>query len=199
MQLSDALTRVRRARGFYFTGRETLAWPLKLAMAFTMAAFTGLCAQLVIPLTPVPITGQVFGVLLAGLLLGGRFGAISQLLYIGVGCVGVPWFAGGRMGPGVLTGVTGGYLLGFVAAAYLVGALTQRFLRCRTLAGELLVMSAAILVIYTCGAAWVAAVTRSNLPTTLRLAVFPFVGVDLIKAVLAAAAARLILPLNPRP
>jgi len=196
MQLTQALAVVRRARGFYFQRRNTLPWSLKLAMSFAMAAFTGLSAQLVIPLTPVPITGQVFGVLLAGLLLGGRFGALSQFLYLAIGAAGVPWFAGARAGFG---GVTGGYLIAFIPAAYLVGALTERFPRCRTLPGELLVMTAAIAVIYALGATWVAALLHTGFSKTLQLAVLPFVGIDLLKAALAAAAARLILPPTPRP
>ena len=198
MQLTHALAVVRRARGFYFEGRKTLPWPLRLAMSFALAAFTGLCAQLVIPATPVPVTGQVFGVLLAGLLLGGRFGALSQILDLAVGAVGVPWFAGSAAGPGVLTGVTGGYLIAFIPAAYLVGALTERFPCCRTLPGELLVMTAAIALIYAIGATWLAALLHANFSKTLQLAVLPFVGIDLLKAALAAAAARLILPPNPR-
>lgn len=80
-----------------------------------------LCAQIEIPLQPVPITGQTFGVLFIAALLGANRGAITILSYLSVGALGLPVFAGGSAGIAVFAGPTAGYLLGFVAAAYIVG------------------------------------------------------------------------------
>jgi biotin transport system substrate-specific component len=92
------------------------------------ALLTALAAQIEIPLwfTPVPITGQTFAVLLVGAALGWRAGAASQLLYVALGAAGLPFYSGGDGGWEVVTGATGGYLLGFVAAAALVGLLAER-------------------------------------------------------------------------
>ena len=79
-----------------------------------------------LPFTPVPITGQTFAVLLVGAVLGSRRGAASLLLYLMQGLVGLPFFAGGTSGLAILLGPTGGYLVGFIVAAYLVGLLAAR-------------------------------------------------------------------------
>ena len=191
MQLTEAITSYRRARVLYFEGRKNLAWPIKLAMAFGMAAFTGLCAQMVIPRYPVPITGQVFGVLLAGVLLGRSYGGISQLIYVAAGSAGVPWFHGANSG---FPALTGGYLLGFVLAAWLVGALTERHAKLRTLPGMLCVMAPAIAIIHICGAAQLALVTGASARAAFEAGVAPFIVIDLLKAALAALLARAMLP-----
>ncbi len=97
---------------------------LVLGMSLAIA----LCAQIVIPLpwTPVPLTGQTLGVLYAGALLGPRRGAASAALYLLLGAAGLPFLAGGAAGPAHFLGATGGYLAGFVPAAWLTGALARR-------------------------------------------------------------------------
>lgn len=84
-----------------------------------------LCAQIAIGY-PVPITGQTFAVLMIGALLGSRRGALCVLTYLAEGLAGLPVFAQGRAGLADLLGPTGGYLVGFVFAAYVVGALSDR-------------------------------------------------------------------------
>ena len=93
-----------------------------------MSLFTALCAQISIPLpwTPVPLTGTTLGVLYAGALLGPRRGAAAAALYLLEGGVGLPFFAGGAMGWAHFFGPTGGYLLGFVPAAWATGVLARR-------------------------------------------------------------------------
>jgi biotin transport system substrate-specific component len=95
----------------------------KIALALGMAALTGLAAQMRIPVpwSPVPITGQTCAVLLSGILLGRSWGGVSQALYVALGVVGVPWFSGWSGGVGALLGPTGGYLIGFILAAFLLG------------------------------------------------------------------------------
>lgn len=90
------------------------------------AALTGVGAWVQVPLGPVPLTLQTLFVLLAGITLGPRLGALSQVVYVAVGLAGAPVFAGGMGGPVVVLRPTFGYLMGFVAGAYLVGHLSQR-------------------------------------------------------------------------
>jgi len=89
------------------------------------AAVTAAGARITVPWWPVPATAQVFFVLLCGAALGPRWGAAAQAQYVAAGALGLPIFAGGRGGPAVLLGPTGGYIVGFVAAAYVTGRLTE--------------------------------------------------------------------------
>lgn len=140
--------------------------------------------RLPLPFTPVPVTGQTFGVLLIGALLGSRRGAASLSLYLAGGAAGLPFFSGFGSGLGYLMGPTGGYLLGFVAAAYLLGLLAERGLE-RRWQTALFPFVAGTLVIYACGAAWLAVFV--GLQNALALGVWPFLLGDALKALLAAA------------
>jgi biotin transport system substrate-specific component len=97
-------------------------------LVVTGSVFIALLAQVAIPLpfSPVPITGQTFAVLLVGVLLGSRRGGLGVLLYLLEGAAGLPFFAGGTAGLARLAGPTGGYLVGFVVAAIVVGLLAER-------------------------------------------------------------------------
>ena len=98
-----------------------------LSLAFTGSILMALMAQIriYIPFSPIPITGQTFGVLFLGAVLGGKIGALSMVIYIVEGLSGIPVFAGVGSGPAYLLGPTGGYLIGFIPAAYLVGMLHE--------------------------------------------------------------------------
>ncbi|MHC5035284.1 MAG: biotin transporter BioY, partial [Planctomycetota bacterium] len=135
-----------------FSWRRELSVLAKVALAFEMAAITGLLAQVRIPISPVPITGQTFAVLLAGVMLGGLYGGLSQVIYVGLGAAGLPWFAGFSGGFGILTGVTGGYLAGFIAAAGLIGFVCDRCPRARRFWPQLALMAVASVIIYAFGA-----------------------------------------------
>jgi len=101
------------------------AWARDAVLVATGALLTALCAQIVIPMTPVPMTGQTFAVVLAGATLGARRGAASQLLYLIMGLF-LPVYAEGGSGTDVIWGASGGYIVGFVIAAYLIGTLAER-------------------------------------------------------------------------
>lgn len=103
------------------------SWPRKLLLSSLFGFATGYAAQVkcFLPWTPVPITLQTFVVLAAGIFLGKYWGALSQLLYIGCGAFGVPFFAGMAGGFSVLAGPRGGYLIGFVLTAFVVGVMTK--------------------------------------------------------------------------
>ena len=100
----------------------------KVVLSFLMACFTGIMAQIIIPLpwTPVPITAQTFAVLTAGLFLGKKYGLLSQILYIILGIAFVPWFAGMKGGLDIVLGSDIGYFIGFLIASYFIGSITEK-------------------------------------------------------------------------
>ncbi len=153
------------------------------------AAALAAASQVAIPLpfTPVPITLQPLLVVLAGMMLGPVFGAASMMLYLAVGAMGLPVFA--PMGaPGMLRllGPTGGYLLAYPVAAYLAGALA---LRARGFTGRTLAAGAGILMLYLGGLAQLAILTGS-LTRAALIGVVPFVALDAVKSLIAAAVTR---------
>lgn len=156
---------------------------------FGFALLTGLAAlwEIPLPFTPVPITGQTFAILLAGATLGLRAGAASQLLYLAMGIVGVPFFAGGSSGWEVVTGPTVGYLVGFVAAAAVVGRLAERR-QDRKVVSAIPAFLAGSAVIYLFGMAGLMAVARMTAVDAFTLGVVPFLIGDGIKAVAAGLA-----------
>lgn len=173
-----------------------MSWVKKVGLALGMACLTGLMAQARIPLphTPVPITGQVFAVLLCGALLGSGWGALSQLFYVGLGATGIHWFSGFAGGRLVMLGASGGYLLGFIPAAMLVGFVTKRFVFMRRPLPLFALMMVAVCVIYMAGAVQYSIVRHAGPLATLREAVLPFILGDTTKAMLAAAIGTALLP-----
>ncbi|MCS7050082.1 MAG: biotin transporter BioY [Thermomicrobium sp.] len=151
------------------------------------SVLTALAAQVSIPLpfTPVPITGQTFAVLLVGAVLGSRRGAVSMALYVAEGLVGLPVFAGGKAGLAVLLGPTGGYLLGFIAAAFVTGWLAERGWDRRPLTTAF-AMALGNVVIYLFGVSWLAVFV--GLERAPLLGLVPFLPGDALKIVLATVA-----------
>ncbi|PKN95541.1 MAG: biotin transporter BioY [Chloroflexi bacterium HGW-Chloroflexi-6] len=151
------------------------------------ALLVALLAQVRIPLpfTPVPLTGQTFAVLLVGAALGSRRGAASLSLYSLVGALGLPVFAGGAAGTAYAFGPTGGYLLGFIVAAYVTGLLAERGLE-RSISTSIVPFLAGTLIIYILGAGWLS--VQFGLEKALTLGVLPFLVGDAIKLALAAIA-----------
>lgn len=167
--------------------RTGLLWDVVLVAGF--ACFTAAFAQISFWIGPVPITGQTFAVLLAGALLGSRRGALSQLTYLAIGATGIPyWFAlGGPPGIARLVGPTGGYLIGFAAAAFVVGWLAERGWDRRVWMAIPAMLGGSI-VIYIFGLSWLSHFVPGD--AVLQAGLYPFVIGDLIKVVAAA----LILP-----
>jgi biotin transport system substrate-specific component len=156
------------------------------ALVVGFALLTALMAQIEIPLwfTPVPITGQTFAVLLTGAALGSTLGGASQLLYVALGAIGLPFYSGGDGGWEVVTGATGGYLVGFVVAAYLVGLLAERH-QDRTVLTAIPAFLAGSTVIYLFGVIWLARELGVSTTEALELGMTPFVIGDVVKIVLA--------------
>jgi biotin transport system substrate-specific component len=122
--------------------------------------FIALLAQIAIPLpfTPIPITGQTFGVLLCGAALGSKRGFLTVAAYISEGAMGLPFFAGGASGYLRLLGPTGGYLVGFLLAAYVCGLVAERKGE-RTMRNAIPAFALAQLTIYACGMPWLGYLT----------------------------------------
>jgi len=140
-----------------------------------------------VPGSPIPVTGQTFGVLLAGGALGFRRGVSSVALYVLIGLVGLPFFAEGKGGINVILGSSGGYLIGFIVAGAIVGRLAELGWDRRIL-GAVVAMLIGNVVIYLVGVPWLMAVAHFDLPTGIAKGVTPFLVGDAVKLVLAAAA-----------
>lgn len=186
-----------RARYGFFRWRYSLALVNKIALAFGMACVTGLLAQVrfYLPFTPVPVTGQVLGVLLSGVICGGVFGSVSQAIYVGLGMAGVPWFAHASAGSwAIFISPTGGYLIGFILAPLLIGKFTDRYIGARTFLQQLKFMMCGVGVIYLFGAVVLAIVLKTGFLETFVKGVIPFIGIDLVKAAAAAGFSSFVLP-----
>jgi len=158
-----------------------------IVLILTGALLIYLTALISIPLpgTPVPISGQTFGVLLVGGALGFRRGLAATLLYVLLGAVGLPVFAEGKDGLQVILGATGGYLIGFILAGALVGRLAELGWD-RNLLGALGAMAIGNLLIYAVGLPWLAVVAAFTPTETLQNGLLPFIFGDVLKLVLAA-------------
>ena len=153
-----------------------------LILTGLFAALTAIGAYIYIPLpiSPVPITLQTFFTLTAGGILGKKYGFFSQLIYILLGVIGLPVFAGGAGGIGILFGPTGGFIFGFIAAGYISGISKNGFLN------KLLYMILAVLSIYILGILGLMFVTKVGLIQAITMGVTPFIIGDLLKIILAA-------------
>jgi biotin transport system substrate-specific component len=140
-----------------------------------------------VPGSPVPVTGQTFGVLLVGGALGFRRGISSVGLYVLLGVVGLPFFAEGKGGLEVIQGTNGGYLIGFIVAGALVGRLAELGWD-RKLIGSVAAMLLGNVVIYVIGLPWLMAVTSQTVAWTLDNGLWPYLIGDALKLALAAAA-----------
>jgi biotin transport system substrate-specific component len=158
-----------------------------MALITIGAALIFATSRVVIPLFPVPITGQTFGVLLVGGALGFRRGLASTALYVLIGLIGLPFFAEGKGGVQVLQGTTGGYIVGFIVAGSLVGRLAELGWD-RRIVGALGAMAIGNVVIYLFGVPWLMAVTHKDLAWGIANGLTPFLLGDALKLVLAAMA-----------
>src|SRR5881397_3770026 len=158
----------------------------QVGLVIGFSLLTALSAQIVIPIGPVPITGQTFAVLLTGALLGSRLGTMAMIAYLIEGASGLPFFAGGTGGLAHLLGPTGGYLIAFPAAAFITGAFAEHGWD-RKFMTSVAAMFFGSVVIILCGGAWFALLMRTSPVTVLRVAVLPFIPGEVVKVLLAAA------------
>jgi biotin transport system substrate-specific component len=164
----------------------------ELAVAGLFTALLSVSAYVAIPVGSVPFTLQVYVVLLAGLVLGPRLGALSVVAYLLLGLV-APVYSGGASGLGALFGPTGGYLIGFIAAAVVVGLVARApDARLPRLLGASLL---GLVPIYALGASWLALQLHLTPAAALASGVAPFIWIDVLKAVAAAFTARALVSL----
>lgn len=152
----------------------------RMVYAALFGALTAAGSFLAIPLQPVPITLQTLFTGLAGVLLGGATGALSQIVYVLLGLIGLPVFAGGRAGIGTLFGPSGGYLIGFVVGAYVIGRIAE----IKPNAGWAWIAMALVagnVVIYTLGTVQLALVAHFSWLKAVLVGVVPFLIGDALK------------------
>ena len=168
-----------------------------MTRAALMAALTAVAAQFSIPLGPVPFTLQVLAVILSGLLLGPRYGALAMAIYLLLGAVGAPVFATLSGGLGTLLGQTGGYLISYPIAAALAGMASGTVAsapRSLGIIAGVLWGWAGLAAIYICGVAWLMLVVGLSLSYSITVGVLPFLPFDLAKVGLAALIAVAVAP-----
>jgi biotin transport system substrate-specific component len=155
------------------------------ALVTAGSLLTGILAQAEVrlPWTPVPLTMQPLAVFLVGAALGSRRGALAMLMYLAEGVAGLPFFAGGAAGLAHLLGPTGGYLMGFVPTAFVVGCFAERGWD-RTPWRTFLAMLVGSCVLFMCGVARLAQFTGGE--RALALGLYPFIVGDLLKIAVAA-------------
>lgn len=158
-----------------------------LVFAALFAALLAAVAPFKIPLgfTPVPITLQTLVVLLSGAMLGPYYGALSMILYVVVGALGLPVFAGGGSGIGALLGPTGGYLFSYFIAAFVIGKIIKMRKKPKYL-DYAIAMIAGTIIIYVLGAGWGMVVTGLGIAAIMIGWVLPFIIGDTIKLLIAA-------------
>lgn len=190
------------ARKNVFERIEDASTATKLLMSLMMACFTGIMAQIIIPLpwTPVPITAQTFAVLCSGLFLGKKYGCLSQILYVILGIAFIPWFGGMTGGIEVFLGSTGGFLVGFIIASYFIGAIRDKYADARNFTKMAIVIGIAnFALIYIPGLAglalWSSSVgTPLGIIDLLMMGLVPFIAGDIVKILGAASVSKAFLP-----
>jgi len=158
----------------------------QVGLVIGFSLLTALSAQIVIPIGPVPITGQTFAVLLTGALLGSRLGAITMIVYLLEGASGLPFFSGAHGGILHLMGPTGGYLVAFPAGAFITGAFAEHGWDRKFLTAAA-AMTIGSIVIMLSGWLWFSLVMKTSPAITLFATVLKFIPGDIIKISLAAA------------
>ncbi len=180
MQRATALVRPRRVLADLL---PAVAWRDLLAV-LGAAGLIGITAQIAFPLpgTPVPVTGQTFGVLLTGCALGSRRAPLASALYVALGLVGVPWFVHASAG---WQGPSTGYLLGFVLSAALCGFLAERGAD-RTVWRALPTMVVGEVVTFACGVGWLGVDLHVSAAKAVALGLTPFLAGEGVKLAVAA-------------
>ena len=195
MEITLYINKFKELRYNFFKWKYEAGYIYKLLLAFNFALLTAILAQVKFYLPGnvfVPITGQTFAVLLAGLILG-RWGGISQIMYVGLGAIGLPWFAN-------ITGSTFGYLIGFILASFFLGYITEKYVKSRMFYSMLFLMFfTTFVLIYIPGLTYLYFYMNSiglslNILELLSIAVIPFVIGDIIKAISATFLAKAITP-----
>ncbi|MEJ2656076.1 MAG: biotin transporter BioY [Desulfobacterales bacterium] len=176
-------------------GISIIESPVSLQMtvyASLMAALTAAGAFIAIPIGPVPIVLQNLFVFLSGLLLGPRWGAASIGIYLLAGALGLPVFAGGLGGIGHFAGPTGGYLLGYLPAVYVIGFISNASKT--NMVKDLLAMICGSFIVYILGLFWLDLLTGMTTGKLLAVGMLPFLPGDALKIAAAVPIAKALRP-----
>lgn len=165
-----------------------------LVLCALFAALTAVLSQIAIPIGPVPINLATFAVFLAGAMLGPKLGAISLGVWLMLGLCGVPVFTMFRSGPAALFSVTGGYIIGYIAAAFLVGLITVKWNPENRLYRYPVAMIAGMLAYFVIGTTWYMVLTGAALMNALASCVVPFLPGDALKIAAASILAHRLRP-----
>jgi biotin transport system substrate-specific component len=163
-----------------------------IVFASLLAALITAGAYIAVPIGPVPIVMQNMFVFLAGLLLGSRWGLASVAVYLLAGACGLPVFAGGMGGIGRLVGPTGGYLIGYLPAVFLVGFISEK--AAGRIGYDVLAMICGTIILYACGVSWLKILTGMTWSKVLAVGMLPFLIGDALKIVAAALIAKALRP-----
>ena len=161
----------------------------QMTLVSLFAALTAVGAFISIPIYPVPLTLQTLFTLLAGMTLGSVMGALSQIIYVLLGVVGLPVFAGFKSGIGILFGPTGGFLFGFMISTYVIGKIIEEK-KGENIFNYLLAGFLGIAIIYFMGVIQLSLVTGIGTKRALLIGVLPFLPGDILKIIAASFIAR---------
>lgn len=160
----------------------------KYILCALFIAFSAICAQLVIPIQPVPITMGTLAILMAGAMLGPKYGFLAILGYVLLGAVGAPVFSLGRSGVAMLSGPSGGFMLSWPFVALTVGFFVERF--GKSYMGIIASMLLGNVVCYTFGITWFMFLTGTGLIPALTACMLPFIPGDTVKMLVGAFLAK---------
>lgn len=198
METAVYLNNIEQFKIKFFEIKKSFSISENILLALFYACLTGLMAQITfyLPWTLVPATGQTFAVLLGAVLLG-RWAGVSQIIYTAAGVMGVPWFAGLKGGIIAIAGPTGGYILGFILASFILGYIFDKYPKSKSQTRMFFLMILVnFLIIYTFGIIHLYALSGFSLSLyyLLSVGVFPFVVGDIIKILAAVFVSKSILP-----
>lgn len=153
----------------------------EVSLVALFSALTAVGGFISIPFYPVPLTLQVFFVLLSGAILGKRLGALSQIIYLALGAIGAPVFHNFTGGVGILLGPTGGFLFGFIPGAFIAGLFYEKFDNNKI---RLLGLIVSLIPIYLIGVLWLSFITGMSLEKALIVGGIPFIPGDIVKSII---------------
>ena len=164
----------------------------KMTLCAFFTALTAVLSQIALPIGPVPINLAAFAVFCAGAVLGSKLGALSLAMFAALGIFGIPVFSLFRSGLAALTGPTGGYIIGYIPAAFLTGLILEKFNNNDRLYLYIIAMLIGAFTYFTMGTIWFVFITKSNLAEALAVCVIPFLPGDLLKITVAAVLTKRI-------
>ena len=156
---------------------------IKYTMCALFVAFISVCSQISIFIGTIPISLSLLAVFMAGLILGYKYGTLSVIVYILLGLTGIPVFAGAKGGIAVLMGPTGGFLIGYILCALIIGFVSEKMK-----SGKVYILVSIVtglIICYILGAVWFSLITGNSFSTTLKICIIPFIPGDIIKIVVS--------------